>query len=194
MAEPESQSEPDFRDEALPHLDALHGLGLRLSGGDEARAEDLVRETVLEAAGAWDRFEAGTDLGTWMMAMLRDLFLDELRRGEDRAGGTDRAAGAGREARDGIEERPVFFDLGDRDPERAVRERLGDEAVVEAVEGLDPEHRLPLVLGDLEGLGYREIAEAMGVPAGTAKDRLFRARRRLQEELFADVREEGPGP
>ena len=182
MAEPESQKRREFREEALPHLDALYGLGLRLTGGDEARAEDLVQETVLKAYRNWDHFELGTNCRAWMMTILRNTFINEFRRKKSRPDPVDY---------DDVEERSVFEELGETDPETAFFDRIVDEEVVRAIEELEPEFRLPLVLSDLEGLSYREIAEAMDVPVGTVKSRLFRARRRLQEKLYAYAREMG---
>lgn len=172
----------EFREEALPHLEALYGLGLRLTGGDEARAEDLVQETVLKAYRAWDDFELGTNCRAWMMTILRNTFINEFRRKENRPA---------RVEYDEVEERSVYPEVEDSDPEGEFFDELVDEQVVEAIEDLEPEFRLPLVLSDLEGLSYREIAEALDVPVGTVKSRLFRARQRVQERLYSYAREMG---
>lgn len=171
----DEQKRRQFEEEALLHLDALHGLGLRLTGGDEARAGDLVRETVLEAWRSWDDFEFGTSCRAWLMAVLRDTFVRESRKGERRPGPIDRDEAAGRPARP---------DVGDVDPEAEFIDRIDDEELAEAIEGLEDELRIPLVLSDVEGLSYREAAEALRIPVGTVKSRLHRARTRLQRRLL----------
>ena len=79
MSIPADQKQREFESEALVHLDALYGLALRLSGGDEPRAEDLVQEAVLKAYRAWDRFEAGTNCRAWLMTILRNTFINRYR-------------------------------------------------------------------------------------------------------------------
>lgn len=178
-----------FRREALVHLEALHGLALRLTGGDESEAEELVRETVLKACRARDDDRRGTNCRGWLMTILRDTFIGELRRRQRRPDPVDPDP----VDHDEVGERSVFHDLGDADPEEDFFDRLADRDVVEAIEGLEDAFRVPLVLADLEGLSYREIAETTGVPVGTVTSRLFRARRRLQRELYGYAREKG-GP
>lgn len=182
MPEPDPQKLDEFREEALSHLDALYGLGLRLTGGDEARAEDLVREAMLDAWRSWESFEVGTNCRAWLMAIVRDTFIDEFRKREDRRP---------RDECDDVEERSVREELREADTEEAFFQRIGDDEVVRAIQGLEDELRVPLVLSDLEGLTYAEVAEALGIPVGTVKSRLFRARRRLQRELYDCARETG---
>ncbi len=183
MADSENQKLAEFREAVLPHLEVLHALGLRLTGGDRDRAEELVREAVLEARGAWEHFEVGTDVRSWAITFLRERFLDGfLERGRDARAGT----GAGGARPEGGETDEIPEGL---DPEPGFLERLADEEVAGAVDALDPELRVPLVLADLEGLGYRELADVLEVPKATARARLFAARRRLRGELLRRARE-----
>lgn len=173
--EQRSEREREFEDEALAHLDALLGFALRLTGGDEARSHDLVQETMLKAYRSWDTFEQGTNCRAWLMTILRNTFINEFRKKKSRP---DRVE------YDDIAETSVFRELKDRDPEGEFFHHIVDDEVVEAIEGLPDEYRVPLVLSDLEGLPYQEIAETMDIPLGTVKSRLFRARRKLQDELY----------
>lgn len=175
MAPTRAEKREEFEEEALVHLDALYGLGLRLTGGDEAQSEDLVQETVLKAWRSWDTYESGTNCRAWLMTILRNTFINEFRRRKSRPSEVDY---------DDIAERSTFFRLKDQDPEGKFFDRLIDDEVVEAVEGLPEEFRTTLVLSDLEGLSYEEIAGQLGIPVGTVKSRLFRGRRRLQEKLY----------
>lgn len=183
MAPTRGEKREEFEEEALVHLDALYGLGLRLTGGDEARAEDLVQETCLKAYRSWDDFEPGTDCRAWLTTILRNTFISAFRRRKSRPTAVEYA--------DEVSGRSVFGDVRDEDPAGEFFDRIVDDEVVEAIDDLDDAFRVPLVLSDLEGFGYREIADALEIPVGTVKSRLHRARRRLQEELYEYARETG---
>jgi RNA polymerase sigma-70 factor (ECF subfamily) len=172
----------EFESEALPHLDALFGLALRLTGGDDARSEDLVQDSVLKAWRSWDRFEVGTNCRAWLMTILRNTFINQYRR--------DRSRPAQVEFEE-IAEGPGAGTLYDADPEGRVFDRLVNEHVIRAIEELPDEFRVPVVLADIEGLGYQEVADTLGIPVGTVKSRLFRGRRRLQERLHMFAEEMG---
>ncbi len=164
----------EFEAEALVHLDALYAVGLRLTGGDGPRAEDLVQDTLLHAFRAWHTFQTGSNCRAWLMRILRNLFLDECRR----------------QSRFVADMRPEALlnfrsvnPLGRPDAEaRLVEGPVGPE-VRRAIDGLPRVYRETLVLSDLMGLTYLEIADETGVPVGTVKSRLFRARRMAQAEL-----------
>ena len=171
----------ELESEALPHLDALYGLALRLTGGDEPRSEDLVQEAMLQAWRAWDGYEVGTNCGAWLMTIMRNKFINDYRR--------DRARPATLELEQAVEGQGASA-LFERDPEGQVFDRLVHQHVVRAIEELPDEFRVPVVLADVEGFGYQEVAETLGIPVGTVKSRLYRGRRRVQEKLqrFADER------
>ncbi|HXE57127.1 MAG TPA: sigma-70 family RNA polymerase sigma factor [Gemmatimonadales bacterium] len=163
-----------FEEEALPHLDGLYRVALRLTR-DPARAEDLVQETMLRAFRAWDRFTPGTNARAWLFAILRNGFINEYRRMR-------------REPRmvelDAAEPGSIHDAVADTDPEGRFFSRIVDEQVLAALDDLPPDFREVVVLSDVEGLPYAEIAELLGVPVGTVKSRLFRARRLLQRALY----------
>lgn len=171
-----------FEREALPHLDALYGLALRLTGGDEARSEDLVQDAVLKAWRNWDSFELGTNCRAWLMTILRNTFINEFRRDKSRPNPVEFEE---------VAERPPGDSLYEADPEGRIFERIIDREVIEAIQGLPDDFRVPVVLADIEGLAYQEIADLLDIPVGTVKSRLFRARKRLQQELYAYAVEAG---
>lgn len=177
-----------FAEEVLAHLDAVYGFALRLTGGDEARSEELVREAVRQAYRHRSAGAAGTDVRAWLMTILRDTFIDELRRRREPPEPAERDDGLERTSHLGD---PVFDDVEVRDPEGDFFERISDEALAEAIESLTGELRVPLVLADLEGYSYRAIAEDLDLPLRTVKSRLFEARRRLQRELYEHAVERG---
>jgi RNA polymerase sigma-70 factor (ECF subfamily) len=171
----DSAKRREFEEEALQHLDALFGRGLRLTGGDEARSQDLVQDTVLKAWRAWDSYESGTNCKAWLMTILRNTFLNEFRQKKSRPDPVDY---------DDVEERPVWSQLRQEDPAGEFFDSIIDDEIVDAIEDLPETYRVTLVLSDVEGMSYREIADQLGIPEGTVKSRLYRARRRLQRELY----------
>jgi len=159
-----------FEQEALPHLDTLYRVALRLTG-EAAAAEDLVQETMLRALRAWASFQPGSNARAWLVTILRNQFINGWR--------------ARRRTPDAVafDTIPELPDVGDPDPEGRFFRDLVDDEVLAAVDALPVDFREVLVLSDMEGLPYAEVAVALGVPVGTVKSRLFRARRILQGRL-----------
>jgi len=171
---PESTITTSFEETALPHLDTLYRVALRLTR-DPSRAEDLVQDAVLRAFRAWDRFEPGTNARAWLVTILRNIFINDYRRSRREPVPVNL---------DLIEPRLFFHDLAERDPEGEFFSELVDERILAAVDALPTEFREAVVLSDMEGMSYADIAQALGVPIGTVKSRLFRGRRLLQHALY----------
>lgn len=172
----------EFEEEALVHLDALYGLGLRLIRGDEGRTEDQVQGACVRARSR-DDYEPGTDCPAWLTTLLRNTFLDPYPRRERRPAGV----GYDHDATG----RSVSRHVRDEERDGEFFGRIVDDEVVEAIEDLEGAFRVPLVLADLEGFGHREIADALDVPVGTVDSRLRRARTRVQGKLYEYAREMG---
>lgn len=170
-----------FETEALPHLDAVYRVALRLSG-DESQADDLTQETMLKAYRSWHQYKSGTNVRAWLLTILRNTFINEYRK--------TRREGPSVEIGD-IEEFTVFREVQDVDPEGDFFDQIVDDEVLQSIDRLPEEFRETLVLSDVEGLSYAEIAEITGVPIGTVKSRLFRARQALQQELYDYATEMG---
>jgi RNA polymerase sigma-70 factor (ECF subfamily) len=164
----------DFEAEALPHLDAVYRLALRLAG-DEMQAEDLTQETMLKAYRAWHQYKSGTNVRAWLLTILRHTFINQYRKAK-RAGPTVDVAE--------IEAFTVFHNVMEVDPEGSFFNQIVDDEVLRAIDRLPEEFRETLVLSDVEQMSYAEIADITGVPVGTVKSRLFRARQALQKELY----------
>lgn len=160
----------DFETTALPHLDVLYRVALRLTG-DAAAAEDLVQETMLRAWRAWGSFRPGSNARAWLVTILRNQFINAWRARQRAPQQVD------------VEAIPELPDVGDPDPEGRFFAGLVDDEVLAALDALPPDFREVVVLSDLEGLPYAEVAEALDIPVGTVKSRLFRARRILQDQL-----------
>jgi RNA polymerase sigma-70 factor, ECF subfamily len=170
-----------FEEEALPHLDAVYRFALRLSGAPD-HAEDLVQETFLRAFRSWGQYTRGTQAKSWLFTICRNVFL----RGRERRQRHDEIVveNVGREGPGANPINPVWVSVLGVDPEGDFFESIVDDEIIHAIDELPEEYRTAVVLSDLEGLPYAEIAELMDVPVGTVKSRLFRGRRQLQKVLY----------
>ena len=162
-----------FESEVLPQLDTLYRVGRRLTG-ETADAEDLVQETLLRAWRGWAGFTPGSNVRAWLLTILRNTFVSRWR-SRKREGISI--------SLDDADPHAIYRAVGSEDPEGHFFERVVDAKVLAAVEALPEEFREALVLSDLEGLPYAEVAEVLAIPVGTVKSRLFRARRLLQHRL-----------
>jgi len=171
---PVDEKRASFEREALVHLDSLYRVALRLTG-NAADADDLVQETMLKAYRAWDQYEKGTNAKGWLLTILRNAFINEYRRRTRHPETVDL---------DTIEPYSVFSDVQDDDPQGTFFDRIVDDEVLRAIDQLPEQFRETVVLSDVEGLSYEEIARIIDVPVGTVKSRLFRARRLLQRKLY----------
>ncbi len=174
-----------FEREALPLLPNLYSAALRMTR-NPADAEDLVQETYLRAFRGFGGFEEGTNLRAWMYRILTNTFINAYRkRQREPVTVTD----------EDVEDWYLYDKLGEAgveaSAESAVLERLPDEDVQRALEALPDGFRLAVLLADVEGFSYKEIAEIMGIPIGTVMSRLHRGRKALEKALWETVRERG---
>lgn len=179
-----------FEAEALPHLDAVYRFALRLTGSP-SEAEDLVQETFLRAYRAWDQYTLGTRAKSWLFTICRNAYLRQRERDVRRDEIVAEAAQSEPEPEVAVNEAPVFAGRADYDPEGDFFRGLVDERILRAIDGLPGDFREAVVLSDLQGLTYQEIADVLEVPLGTVKSRLFRGRKLLQEQLYHFAVESG---
>ena len=132
----------------------------------------------LVRAAAWDRFIAGSNCRAWLLRILTNSYINGYRRGRSHRKFAQRPGGEPVELLYGKERCAA-----NADPERAMTEPLLGDEVSAALAELPEDYRLVVVLADLEGLKYKEVADAIGCPVGTVMSRLFRARRVLEERL-----------
>lgn len=168
---------------ALPYLEDVARFALSLTG-ERADADDLVQETFLRAFRSWNTFVLGRDPRPWLFTILRNVFLHER-------GKRGRLLESDEEDVDSL--RAVVSHVG------ALRAGLGGlfeeldvgPAIARAVDALPEPHRSAIVLVDVEGQTYVEAAEILGVPVGTVRSRLFRARRAVQGDLIVFAQDAG---
>jgi len=161
-----------FDEEAVRHLDALYAFALKLTRARD-EADDLVSDTMLRAFQRWEQYRLGTNIRAWLFTILYHAFVSRKRR-------IDAREVQPLEDEDG---REIFEAVGDADPESTFYDSFLDEDIVSAIQRLPDEYRDAVVMSDLHGLKYAEIAKILGVPEGTIKSRLFRGRRLLQVQL-----------
>ena len=182
-----------FEEQVLALLGSLNGVARRLTA-NPADAEDLVAETVARAWRALDSLKSEAAFRAWIFSILHNTFVSELRR----AGARPRLVSV---ECDEAEEEEVQFSIFEQmhqpfllwfsNPEQAFLDKLLREDLDRALASLPENHRVVVVLSDLEELSYGEIAEALGIPVGTVRSRLARARGALQKILWQQAREYG---
>ena len=185
---PEDYRRTSFEAEALPHLDAVYRFALRLTGAPD-RAQDLAQDTFLRAYRAWDQYTPGTNCKSWLFTICRNLFVRQWERGQ-----RHEEIVAENVSRDGPGSEPVgpvWSSVETVDPEGEFFGSFVDEEILRSIDLLPEEYRMAVVLSDVEGLTYDEIADLLEVPIGTVKSRLFRGRKRLQKALYDYAVENG---
>jgi len=177
-----------FEEITLPLVDDVFRFALGLTR-NRAQAEDLVQDTYLKAFKAFDRFRAGSNAKSWLFRICKNHFIDRYREKARRPhhGGAveELAVDSPRRSievfeREGIENEEIFLDLFGDEVNRYLRE-------------LPEPFRKALLLCDLEGLSYEEIAEVLDVPIGTVRSRISRGRAFLKERLVTYAQEMGYG-
>jgi RNA polymerase sigma-70 factor, ECF subfamily len=171
----------DFADIAMEHMPALYSAALRMTR-NPADAEDLVQETYLKAYRGFGGFRAGTNLRAWLYRILTNTYINRYRAQQRRPDETDLGD---------VEDLFLYRRLGGLEGARAGRsaedeamDLFSEAEVKEAVEALPEQFRIAVLLADVEGFSYKEIAEILDVPIGTVMSRLHRGRRALQKALY----------
>jgi RNA polymerase sigma-70 factor (ECF subfamily) len=175
-----------FADLAMPYMAQLYSAALRMTR-KPADAEDLVQETYLRAYRAFGTFREGTNLKAWLYRILTNTFINQYRAAKRRPEQVDV---------EDVEDLYLYRRLAGSDgggptPEAVVLDRLPEAAVKEAVESLPEQFRIAVLLADVEGFSYKEIADIVDVPIGTVMSRLHRGRKLLQKRLWEYASERG---
>lgn len=175
-----SKAEKDeiFEKEFLPHIDSLYNFAIYLENNDEI-AKDLLQETYLRGYKYINYYEKGTNAKAWLIRILKNTFINEYRRKsklptqvdfeESYSQADDDESGTG--AMQNVDLRHEIYN-----------NLVGDE-IMNAVNALPVDYRLIILLCDVEGFKYDEIAKIIDVPIGTVRSRLHRARNMLKEKL-----------
>jgi RNA polymerase sigma-70 factor, ECF subfamily len=175
MTKGRNERQHDFEEQAMVHTDGLYRCGLRLTG-NIADADDLVQETYLRAYRFWEKYEQGTNVRAWLFRILKNCFINSYRKQS---------------------KEPMMSMYDETVPQALADHSTGDnhalkglelhhhfdDEVAAAVLDLAEEFRAVVVLSDIDGLTYREIAGIVDCPLGTVRSRLHRGRKLLQAKL-----------
>jgi RNA polymerase sigma-70 factor, ECF subfamily len=174
-----------FERDVVPLLSGMYSSALRMTR-NPADAEDLVQETFLRAYRGFAGFQEGTNLKAWLYRILTNTFINTYRKKQ-------------REPKTVPDENVEDWYLYDRlaaqsseaSAETTVLERMPDEDVKAALDALPEAFRMAVLLADVEGFSYKEIADILDIPIGTVMSRLHRGRRALEKALWQKTRERG---
>jgi RNA polymerase sigma-70 factor, ECF subfamily len=174
----------DFEREALPHMDALYNFALRMTS-DPDEADDLLQETYLKAYRFFDKFEQGTNCKAWLFRIMKNSFINMYRRSSKEPDKVDYHD---------VEEFYHSIRAESTDPndlEEKIFSNILDDDVTSALESLPEEFRTVVILCDIEGFTYEEIADFVECPIGTVRSRLHRGRKMLRVKLLTYAQERG---
>jgi RNA polymerase sigma-70 factor, ECF subfamily len=174
-----------FQRDVVPLLSGMYSSALRMTR-NPADAEDLVQETFLRAFRGFSGFQEGTNLKAWLYRILTNTFINTYRKRQ-------------REPQTVPDENVEDWYLYDRlaaqsseaSAEATVLESMPDDDVKAAVDALPEGFRMAVLLADVEGFSYKEIAEILDIPIGTVMSRLHRGRRALEKALWERAKERG---
>jgi RNA polymerase sigma-70 factor (ECF subfamily) len=170
-----------FADQAMEFAPQLYSAALRMTR-NQADAEDLVQETYLRGYRGFEGFTEGTNLRAWLFRILTNAYINTYRARQRRPQESDLAD---------VEDLYLYRRLhsldavlANRSAEDTLMEMLTDDEVKQALEALPENFRLPVLLADVEGFAYKEIAEMLDIPIGTVMSRLHRGRKAMQKALY----------
>jgi len=176
-----------FEADVMEFVPQLYSAALRMTR-NPADAEDVLQETLLKAFRGYGTFKAGTNLKAWMYRILTNTFINKYRKKARRPAEVELG-----ELEDLYLYKRIGSDLGGatRSAEEEALDQFVDKDIKKAVEDLPENFRIPVILADVEGFSYKEIAEITDVPIGTVMSRLHRGRKALQRALWRTAEERG---
>ncbi len=173
-----------FHDEFMPHINSMYNFAYRLTF-DEDDANDLVQDTYLKAFRFIHSFEKGTNAKAWLFRILKNSFINDYRKKSKEPAKVD------------YQDVETYYNSDDVDRQitpdlrvESLQDMIGDE-ISNALNSLDVDFRTVIILCDLEGFKYEEMAKILDIPIGTVRSRLHRARNLLKEKLSTYAKQMG---
>jgi len=174
----------EFEQLTTPHMEVLYNYGLRLTGNPDD-SSDLLQETFLKAYRFWDKFEQGTNIRAWLFRIMKNTYINQYRKDVKEPDKVE------------YDEVEKYYDLirdessDSTDLQEKMFGQLLDDDVSKALDSLPEEFRTVVILCDIEGLTYEEIAEFLQIPVGTVRSRLHRGRKILHTKLYDYAKDRG---
>jgi RNA polymerase sigma-70 factor (ECF subfamily) len=172
----EKEKQDLFNNEFMPHISSMYNFGYRLTL-DADDAKDLVQDTYLKAYRFVESFQRGTNAKAWLFRILKNSFINDYRKKSKEPSKVD------------YQEVEAYYNSEDVDRQitpdlrvDSLKDMIGDE-ISNALNSLDVDFRTVIILCDLEGFKYEEMAKILDIPIGTVRSRLHRARNLLKEKL-----------
>jgi len=173
-----------FNNEFMPHINSMYNFAYRLTL-DSDDAKDLLQDTYLKAYRFIDSFQKGTNAKAWLFRILKNSFINDYRKKSKEPSKVD------------YQEVESYYNSEDVDRQitpdlrvEALKDMIGDE-ISNALNSLDVDFRTVIILCDLEGFKYEEMAKILDIPIGTVRSRLHRARNLLKEKLSTYAKQMG---
>jgi len=179
-----AQKHKEFEKEMLPHMDALYNFALRMTGNPDD-ADDLLQDTYLKAYRFFDKYEKGTNSKAWLFRIMKNSYINKYRKELKEPDKVD------------YDDIKNFYNVirdESADPNDLQEKLFGnllDDEVMEAIQSLPDDFRTVVILCDIEGLTYEEIADLVECPIGTVRSRLHRGRKMLRAKLFEYAKQRG---
>lgn len=178
----------DFANDAMQYAPQLYSAAMRMTR-NRADAEDLVQEAYLKGYRSFHTFTEGTNLRAWLFRILTNTYINKYRRKQRSFDESDLGD---------IEDLYLYKRMGTfedpsigRSAEESLMDMLPDAEVKQALENLPENFRMPVILADIQGFAYKEIAEILDIPIGTVMSRLHRGRKQMQKALHDYAIERG---
>lgn len=186
MVETQDKTKQEFSETAFPYMDEMYAAAMRMTR-NPADAEDLVAEVFSRAWRFFHQFERGTNMRAWLYRILTNTYINSYRKKMRKKNTVDI---------DQYETPEQFYiynklaedvQAKEQDPAQAVLAKFAEKDISEAINHLPDGYRETVILSDLQGLSYEEIAKSLDVPVGTVRSRLNRGRRHLQKILWEEA-------
>ncbi|MDP3582013.1 MAG: sigma-70 family RNA polymerase sigma factor [Ignavibacteria bacterium] len=174
----------DFEREAVPHMNAVFNFALRMTG-DQDDANDLVQETYMKAFRFFDKFEKGTNCKAWLFRILKNSYINDYRKAVKEPNKVDY------EDVQNFYENVKSDEIDSKHYEQDAFSNLLDDEITKVLSALPEDFRTAIILSDIEGFTYEEIADFVDIPVGTVRSRLHRARKMLYAQLYDYAKDKG---
>ena len=181
-------AQEQFTSDAMQYAPQLFSTALRMTR-NRSDAEDLVQETYIKGWRSFHTFQEGTNLRAWLFRIMTNTYINKYN--AQKRKGTEVEL-------DDVEELFLYKRLGSIDQsqlsssaEDQMLDLFTDDEVKNALESLPEDFRIPVLLSDVDGFSYKEIAEMLEIPIGTVMSRLHRGRKAMQKMLYEYARERG---